>query len=375
MINSLNPMLNLGIARCDKLQIHHLRMVNLLACLCAGGTLLFSALFWFAFGSASAALFNGLFALIFAITFVLTREGMLWLAKYWIFMAFFIQQFTLPLFVLSDNFETELLLLVVPTAVVLVFDPNDRMPRYILSLIAIVLLFLAKTIPVQDPILALTDANARAAYLCVVLVLVLASVALTDFYLVDLHSIDKSSRKLIHEDLLTETTNSQTIYKQADELYYQALRKDVSLSAVVIDIDDFRQINEMHGRTTGDHVLVHIAKLLNENLPQDTPIGRLHADVFVILLKETAQTDAMQVAEQLKIAVCRSVILLEHTAVKRTASLGISSRHESCSSGSQLIDDAYLAAKNAKKCGKNKILSLTSRNKSSLNYKDYDKTS
>ncbi|WP_232313285.1 hypothetical protein [Enterovibrio coralii] len=159
MISSLNPLLNLGLERYDKLQIHHLRMVNLLAALCAGGTLLFSALFWFAFGSPSVALLNGLFALLYMISFVLTREGLLKIAKYWVFITFFFQQFSLPLFVLSDNFETEMLLLVVPTAVVLVFDPKERLPRYGLSLIAIVLLFLAKTIPSADPILALTDAT------------------------------------------------------------------------------------------------------------------------------------------------------------------------------------------------------------------------
>nr|WP_269808874.1 hypothetical protein [Enterovibrio nigricans] len=151
MINSLNPLLNLGIERYDKLQIHHLRMVNLLSTLCAGGTFLFSALFWFAFGSPSVALLNGLFALLYMISFVLTREGLLKIAKYWVFIIFFFQQFSLPLFVLSDNFETEMLLLVVPTAVVLVFDPKERFPRYGLSLIAIILLFLAKTIPSGIP--------------------------------------------------------------------------------------------------------------------------------------------------------------------------------------------------------------------------------
>ncbi|MEZ8144172.1 MULTISPECIES: GGDEF domain-containing protein [Enterovibrio] len=359
MINSLSPILNLGIERCDKLQVHHLRMVNLLAGLCAGGTLLFSALFWFAFDNASAALLNGLYAFLYFIAFVLTREGMLWLAKYWVFFVFFIQQFTLPLFVLSDNFETELLLLVVPTAVVLVFDPSERLPRYGLSLIAIILLFLAKTIPSSDPILSLTDADARAAYLCVILVLVMASVALTDFYLVDLHTIDESSRKLVHEDLLTETANSQSLYTQADELFFRAQRKKKPLSIIAINLDGFRQINEMHGRSTGDQVLVHVANLLKENLSPITPLGRMHADNFVVLLSETPANDAMRIAEQLKAAISRSVVLLDNTAVKRTASLGVTTSNEGCLAGYQLIDTALVAMTNAKKRGKNKIQSLS----------------
>ncbi|WP_255555692.1 GGDEF domain-containing protein [Enterovibrio paralichthyis] len=359
MINSLSPLLNLGIERCDKLQVHHLRMVNLLASLSVGGTLLFSALFWFAFGSSTAALLNGLFAFLYIITFVLTREGILWIAKYWIFVVFFLQQMLLPLFVLSDNFETELLLLVVPTTVVLVFDPNERLPRYTLSLVAIVLLFLAKTIPSSDPILILTDTNARTAYLCVILLFVLASVSLTDFYFVDLKSIDDSSRRLIHDDLLTETSNSQSIYNQADELYFQAQRRSQPLSVIAINLDDFKQINDMHGRNTGDRVLMHVADLLKEHLPPATPLGRLYADNFVVLLRDTQANDALRIAEHLKVAIGRSVVLLDNTAVKRTASLGVTTSNEGCLAGFQLIDTAMTAMFNAKKRGKNKIQSLT----------------
>ncbi|WP_325891281.1 GGDEF domain-containing protein [Grimontia sp. NTOU-MAR1] len=341
-------------------------MVNLLTCLCAGGTLLFSALFWFAFGSASAAVLNGLFATLYLISFLLIREGILWMAKYWIFVTFFLQQLFLPLFVLSANFETELLLLVVPTTVMLVFDPNERLPRYGLSLIAIFLLFLAKTVPSADPVLALTDTDARAAYLCVILILVLASVALTDFYLVDLHNIDESSRKLVHEDLLTETANSQSLYNQADELFYQAQRRGEPLSIIAIDLDDFRQINEMHGRPTGDQVLVHIANLLREQLPPDTPIGRLCADSFAVLLRNTSSNEAVRVAEQLKLVIGRSVVLLDNTAVKRTASLGVTTSNESCLAGFQLIDTAFSAVSNAKKRGKNKIQTLSPKGKNAL---------
>ncbi|MDD1795595.1 GGDEF domain-containing protein [Enterovibrio makurazakiensis] len=369
MINSLNPILNLGIARCDKLQVHHLRMVNLLAGLCAGGTLLFSALFAFAFGNETSALLNGLYAFLYFITFMLTREGMLRLAKYWVFIVFFLQQFTLPLFVLSDNFETELLLLVVPTAVVLVFDPSDRLPRYGLSLIAIILLFLAKTVPSTDPILSMTDADARAAYLCVILVLVMASVALTDFYLIDLHKIDESSRKLVHEDLLTETANSQNIYKQADDIFFREQRKKNALSVIALNIDGFRQINEMHGRTTGDQVLIHIATLLRENLSKTAILGRMHADTFIVLLGNTSSSEALHTAEQLKTAISRSVVLLDNTAVKRTASFGVTTSNESCLAGYQLIDTALVAVNNAKKRGKNKIHTLSPQGNHTL-YRD-----
>lgn len=362
MTNSLNPILNIGINRCDKLQIHHLRMVNLLTSLCVSGTLFFTALFWFAFDDASSALISCLFAVLYLINYVFTQKGMLWLAKYWVFLVFLFQQFYLPLFVLSDNFETELLLLVVPTTLVLVFDPSERIPRYGLSLIAIFLLFLAKTFPATDPILILTEANARTAYLCVILILVMLSVVLMDFYLIDLHSIDESSRKLIHDDFLTETANSQQLYKQVDALFFHAKRNDQLLSVIAINIDNFKQINEMHGRSTGDYLLQHVANLLKEHLPQNTPLGRLYADTFVVLMENSNAQKAIKMAEHLKMVINRSVVLLEHTAVKCTASLGVCTSNQQEIAGYSLIDNAIIAMLDVKKKGKNNVQLLHSKN-------------
>ncbi|WP_232313286.1 GGDEF domain-containing protein [Enterovibrio coralii] len=204
-----------------------------------------------------------------------------------------------------------------------------------------------------------------------ILILVLASVALTDFYLVDLHSIDESSRRLVHDDLLTETANSQSIYNQADELYFQAQRKEIPLSVIAINLDDFRQINDMHGRSTGDQVLIHYANLLQEHITPGTPISRLYADTFVILLNNVNATEAVALAEELKIAISRSVVLLEHTAVKRTASLGVSTSNQGCIAGYQLIDTALVAMKNAKRRGKNKIQSVSPTNINPMNNRDY----
>lgn len=355
MIASLNPILNLGTDRCDILNIHHLRMVNLLATICVGGTMFFSTLFWFAFNNETVSLINFLFALLFLVSFILTKEGLLSVAKYWLFIIFFTQQFFLNQFILSENFETELLLLVVPTTLVLVFKPSDRIPRYGLSLIAIFLLFLAKTFPATDPILILTETNARAAYLCVILILVLATVALMDFYLVDLHLIDKSSRKRVNEDLLTHTANSYSLFKKMEDLFYCAKKKKHSLSVIAINIDNFKHVNQMHGWQTGDKLLKHIANIIQNKLTISGFLGRLYADSFIILLDNKNSQDAIIIARKLNILINRSILLSEQTAIKSTTSIGISTLSKQDVAGFQLIDKAICAMKQAKSQGKNII--------------------
>lgn len=370
MITSLNPILNIGIKRCDPLQIHHLRMVNLLTSLCVFGTVFFSALFWFAFGSAPAAIISNIFVLLYLFAFVLTKKGLLHIAKYWIFVIFLSQQCYFPLFFLSENFETELLLLVIPTTLVLVFDPSERLPRYGISLIAIFLLFLAKTFPATDPLLILTQANAQAAYLCVILILVMLSVALMDFYLVDLHSINDSSRKLINEDILTGTSNSKRIFKKMELLFLKAKRKKQPLSVIAININDFKDINAMQGRDTGDLVLKHLSDLLKENLPDMTPLARLNGDTFIVLLENTNPEKTAQWAHKLKNVIHRSVLLMDNCAVKCTASLGVSLLDKSVNAGYQLIDNAMDAIKETKDLGKNRVSFFSDqKNETQINLK------
>lgn len=341
--------------RCDKLQIHHLRMVNLLTSLCVFGTVLFAALFWFAFESAPAAIFSTLFVLLYLFAFILTKKGLLPIAKYWIFIIFLSQQCYFPSYFLSANFETELLLLIIPSTLVLVFDPNERLPRYGFSLIAIFLLFLAKTFPATDPTLILTDANAKAAYLCVILVLVMLSVALMDFYLVDLHSINDSSRKLINEDILTGTINAQRIYKRIEHLFIKAKRKKQLLSVIAIDINDFKNINAMHGRDTGDLLLKHLSHLLKEKLPDETPLARLYGDTFVVLLEDTNMEKTAQWAVKLKNVINRSVLIMDNSAIKCTASLYVSSLDNDVLAGYQLIDRSIDMIKEKSELEKNKV--------------------
>ena len=355
MINNLNPILNIGIDRCDKLQIDHLRMVNLLASLCVSGTLIFCALFWFAFKNEPSAFINLAFIGLFLFTFFLTKNGYLWIARYWIFLIFFSQHFYIPLFVLSDNFETELLLLVVPTTVILVFDPNERFPRYALSVIAIFLLFLAKTFPASDPILTLTQDNAKAAYLCIILILVMLSFVLMDFYLLDLQSINKASRQYIYKDILTNTKNAQSIFNEVNKLFLKAKKTNEPLSVIAINIDDFRRINLIHGRETGDRVLISFSDLIIENLPEKHPVGRLFGDTFVVLLENTNTEKTLEITHQLKNLIKRNVFLIGHSAVKCKAHFGISTLKKDDFEGYCLIDNAVIAMNEATTLKEDKI--------------------
>lgn len=359
MLSSLNRILNIGLTEQTELRRHQIRMVNLLVLICVSGTTAFSALYFFAFGSEEAAFHNGIFTALYAMNWLLTKEHFHRLAKYWLFMIFFLQQFIMSYFVLSENSENELLLLVVPTVVVLVFDPEERFPRYFLSLVAILLMFVAKIAPHPDPIVVLTTSNSHAAYLSIVLVFVMLSVVLMDFYLLDLNVIDKASHRLRLHDHLTRSLNQRAILDQAEKQCTLSKMYQKPLSTLCINIDDFRTINSLHGRQVGDKTLGFVADRVLCQLPETAVMGRYQGDSFIVLLPGTGFEQAKSLAEEICDFVQATPQLLPQCAIKATVSIGVATWDETIKDGIHLIDMASDAMQQAKAKGKNTVVRTT----------------
>jgi diguanylate cyclase (GGDEF)-like protein len=72
------------------------------------------------------------------------------------------------------------------------------------------------------------------------------------------------------------------------------------LSAIFIDIDHFKNINDTFGHTTGDKVLISLAKILHENMRLNDSVSRWGGEEFIILLQSTPVNEAFKIAEKLK---------------------------------------------------------------------------
>lgn len=198
---------------------------------------------------------------------------------------------------------------------------------------------------------------AEQAYL--LLYTVLAGMAITClFFLFYKKTIDFDllQRKSVH-DALTGLHNRRGLDEQLPELLRQAERTHEPISVLFIDIDNFKRFNDEFGHETGDQVLMHLARTLENSLqrPMDF-LCRWGGEEFVVVLPNTDQYGAQHIAERILNDVRQLTCVFAMSATQITVSIGLSTmirnpenKHE------DLIDQADKAMLNAKINGRNRI--------------------
>ena len=109
----------------------------------------------------------------------------------------------------------------------------------------------------------------------------------------------KQLQALVIKDGLTGLYNSRYIKEILHNEIYRAKRYDRPLSLLLIDVDDFKKINDKQGHLVGDKVLKRIADILKRKLRKSDKVGRYGGDEFLIILPETTKVQAGKIAKEL----------------------------------------------------------------------------
>ena len=142
---------------------------------------------------------------------------------------------------------------------------------------------------------------------------------------------------LLFEDPLTGLSNRRFILTQLAGMVSGARRHDRALTAVVIDVDHFKAVNDTHGHAEGDKVLAAVAHALRDHLRAEDQLGRLGGEEFLALLPDTGADAAGAACEKLRASVDEAGV---------TVSLGWAAwEGESADALLQRADDAVYAAK------------------------------
>ncbi|WP_339490632.1 GGDEF domain-containing protein [Pseudomonas sp. EL_65y_Pfl2_R95] len=153
---------------------------------------------------------------------------------------------------------------------------------------------------------------------------------------------------LANTDSLTGINNRHAFMQLADDLLKLNHRYKHPCAALMIDIDHFKKINDVHGHQIGDMALRAVADNLVKGLREVDVLGRLGGEEFAILLPETALNQALQVAERLRENVqTMQVQLPNQTTLNTTVSIGlaISDMQESLDHLLARADEALYRAK------------------------------
>lgn len=157
-------------------------------------------------------------------------------------------------------------------------------------------------------------------------------------------------------DDLTGQYNRRHILVELDREVERAVRYGRHLSGMMIDVDDFKKVNDRYGHTTGDQVLKQFAEVLAHSIRNIDILGRYGGDEFLVILPESTFKVAKAVAERIRENVAKRPFQVDETALPLTASIGLISFEDV-----ERIDKAVLieridqAMLNAKRLGKNTI--------------------
>ena len=162
-------------------------------------------------------------------------------------------------------------------------------------------------------------------------------------------------REIATTDGLTGLYNRRYLDDRLRNEIERAMRYRYPLSAIMFDIDLFKNINDTYGHDAGDKVLTTIARLAREGSREADIVGRYGGEEFVLVLPNTDGDAALAVAEKLRTAIMATPFCIgQETTINVTASFGVAELpHEEGGEKfdySRLIcaaDDALYAAKNA----------------------------
>ncbi len=179
----------------------------------------------------------------------------------------------------------------------------------------------------------------------------------------ELDSQREEARKGEHEmrllsqvDPLTGVLNRRSLSERMPSEWARAVRYDRPLSALMLDIDYFKQINDSHGHATGDAILKAVATILLEQCRPSDLVCRYGGDEFCVLISESSEMGAAALAERLRQEFIDRLKLVcgQHHAV--SGSFGIADRGDGAENVAQLIEQADQALLAAKQAGRNCVL-------------------
>ncbi|WP_418315729.1 diguanylate cyclase [Piscinibacter sakaiensis] len=164
-------------------------------------------------------------------------------------------------------------------------------------------------------------------------------------------------RRLASRDPLTGSFNRRALFEFAGDLFTLALTSRQPLCCLMVDIDHFKQFNDLYGHAVGDQVIQVVARLLTSALRETDVLGRYGGEEFCVVMPTTNAQQALSLAERMR----REIEATARGCVQGvdvmpiTASFGVASLSAAAQSIEGLIDQADQALYTAKQAGRNRV--------------------
>lgn len=161
-------------------------------------------------------------------------------------------------------------------------------------------------------------------------------------------------KDMAQRDYLTNLYNRRYLYEMGDMMFQNALRGNMNIIVVMIDIDFFKKINDNYGHGAGDFILKTIADIFKENLRKADIISRYGGEEFCIVMNVKEKRDGVIIMEKIREIVEKQSFIYEGKKIDVTISVGVSLEIEETFEECIKIADKLLYE--AKEKGRNRVI-------------------
>ena len=164
-------------------------------------------------------------------------------------------------------------------------------------------------------------------------------------------------RALASRDSLTGCFNRRAFFEAAEEAFDAATRGHASFCCLMVDIDHFKQFNDLYGHAVGDQVIQAVARALSAGLRQQDILCRYGGEEFCVVVPGATPDETMAAAERLRADIqANAQGAIRGTCVMTiTASFGMAAREMGARTLQELIDQADQALYKSKQSGRNRV--------------------
>ncbi|MBW3563827.1 MAG: diguanylate cyclase [Acidobacteria bacterium] len=180
-------------------------------------------------------------------------------------------------------------------------------------------------------------------------------VVMFGFDVTELQTTNAALERLTLLDPLTETLNRRGLQEKLDRQIESLREKEEATLVVLMDLDNFKQINDSLGHAVGDIALKEVALRLKACIRPIDDLARLGGDEFMVLMPRVPIDEVQRIAERLRLAISSTTIQVSTGSVMFTASLAAMMLTEELSSIDELLTKSHQVLYRSKKGGGNRV--------------------
>ena len=138
--------------------------------------------------------------------------------------------------------------------------------------------------------------------------------------------LDKAYKELLI-DPLTKAFNRKALEKDLNEILNIGKNNDLNLVVAVVDLDNFKEINDRYGHLVGDFVLVKIVEKIKKLIRKENKVYRYGGDEFIIVFNRTDIETAKHIIERIIHKIDKTLLKYKDELIKVTVSIGLTKHH------------------------------------------------